>query len=83
MTTKFLAISQSVQLSETIFDRLPAVFEAAIEVTNALHTMRTGYSTDKWDELIEENDLLRDLVDATTDMEDAIESLSRTEQKNA
>jgi len=82
MPTTFQAVSESVQKSETIFDRIPAIFEAAIEVTNALHKMRVGYSNEKWEELIDEHSLLQDLVDSTIDLEDAIEDIAR-EKTNA
>ena len=75
MPTTFQAVSESVQKSE-------AVFEAAIEVTNALHKMRVGYSNEKWEELIDEHSLLQDLVDSTIDLEDAIEDIAR-EKTNA
>ena len=83
MPTTFQAVSESVQKSETIFDRIPAVFEAAIEVTNALHKMRTGLSDEKWEELVEQHELLVDLVDSTLDLEDAIEGIARKEETNA
>ena len=78
MTTTFLAVTEAVQKSETIFDRIPAVFEAAIEVSNALHQMRTELSNEEWDELMDENPLLEELVDSTTDLEDAIEGIARS-----
>lgn len=83
MTTTFQAITEAVQKSETVFDRIPAVFEAAIEVTNALHKMRTGLSDEKWEELVEQHELLVDLVDSTIDLEDAIEGIARKEETNA
>ena len=82
MTTTFQAITEAVQKSETVFDRIPAIFEAAIEVTNALHKMRTGLSDEKWEELVE-HELLVDLVDSTLDLEDAIEGIARKEETNA
>ena len=83
MTTKFQAITEAVQKSETVFDRIPAVFEAAIEVTNALHRMRTGISDEKWEKLLEEHSLLEELVDSTIDLEDAVEAIARKEETNA
>jgi len=83
MTTKFQAITEAVQKSETVFDRIPAVFEAAIEVTNALHRMRTGLSDEKWEKLLEEHSLLEELVDSTIDLEDAVEAIARKEETNA
>ena len=78
MTTTFLAVTEAVQKSETIFDRIPAVFEAAIEVSNALHKMRTELSNEEWEELMDENPLLEELVDSTLDLEDAIEGIARS-----
>ncbi len=83
MTTTFQAITEAVQKSETVFDRIPAIFEAAIEVTNALHRMRTGLSDEKWEKLLEEHSLLEELVDSTIDLEDAVEAIARKEETNA